>query len=114
MSFNTESGSYLDLEHTNDDVFLEPERRLLFAIFERAIRDFLSDSEYYEDAKSWFYNKEDFYTFSCPWICDYLGIDHDQLIEKVENLRFVCKARGGGTREIYEILGDYEKFGMAA
>lgn len=114
MSFNTESGSYLDLEHTNDDVFLEPERRLLFAIFERAVRDYLSDSEHYDDAKSWFYNKEDFYTFSCPWICDYLAIDQDKLIEKVENLRFVCKARGGGTREIYEMLGDYAKFGMAA
>ena len=110
--FSIESGSYLDPESNDDSLYLNPERRLLFALCERSIRDFLSDNPIeFEDAKQWLFNEEIFVPFSCPWVCDLLRFDQDKLLSRVTELRRVCKLRGGGTREIYEMLAD---FGMYA
>ena len=64
-----------------------PEQRLLFAILERAVRDFLGNRHADNAAaREWLFEKGDSATkspFSFDWICDELGIDTDYFLARL-------------------------------
>jgi hypothetical protein len=58
-----------------------PEKRLLFAILERAARDCLgAQLEDIEQSSTWLFIDEDDYStpFSFAWVCENLGVDPDE------------------------------------
>jgi hypothetical protein len=59
-----------------------PERRLLLAILERAILDFVGN----EEAEDWLFNSPDAgirSQFSFQWLCEQLDLDHAKIAKKI-------------------------------
>lgn len=69
-----------------------PEYGLVLAFFWRAVSDLLNESHSTisrpnaDDAKRWFHDRESRGPFSYLWACDYLGVDPDEMIGKIEAL----------------------------
>jgi hypothetical protein len=64
-----------------------PERRLLMAIFERALLDYVgNDKREYEEAKEWLFEgmpNEQMIQFSFSWICHQLDLELDEIRKKI-------------------------------
>jgi len=64
-----------------------PERRLLLAILERALLDFVgNDQKEYEEAFDWIFNNVETDSpeeFSFPWVCSYLDLDLADIKAKI-------------------------------
>ncbi len=91
---------------SNDDELIF-EKKLLIAILERAIRDFLASSnQLHNSAKEWFYSKDQDFIFSYLNISRTLGFNSDKLIERLNLLRTVARKNRRNSREIYRILSD--------
>ena len=66
-----------------------PARRLLLAVLERAILDFVgNDERELEDAQGWFFDDDDDGSdeFSFAWICDELDLDVIHIREKIRKM----------------------------
>lgn len=67
-----------------------PERRLLLAILERALLDYVgNDDREAEEAQDWIFG--DFGPtphpqFSFPWICEQLDLDMDRTLNKIKQM----------------------------
>lgn len=65
-----------------------PERRLLAAILERAILDYVgNDIDEAESATSWLFDddaEEPHYQFSCAWVCEALDLDYNDIAAKIK------------------------------
>ena len=67
-----------------------PERRLLMAIFERALLDYVgNDKKEYEEAKEWLFEgfpneRMEHFTFS--WICHELDLDITEIRKKISDM----------------------------
>ena len=71
-----------------------PEERLLLAVLERAIRDYIGGSaEDKADATEWLYTPVPLMQadgsrylepFSFPWLCQFLELDRNEMLEKLE------------------------------
>ncbi len=67
-----------------------PERRLLMAIFERALLDYVgNDKKEYEEAKEWLFDgmpneRMEFFTFS--WICHELDLNVADIRKKIADM----------------------------
>lgn len=71
-----------------------PERRLLSAILQRAITDFLSgDEELETSAKEWLFGEDDIHSFGFAYICEALDFHQEELRKAV--LRQFNAANGG-------------------
>ena len=64
-----------------------PERRLLMAIFERALLDYVgNDKREYEEAKEWLFESmpnEQMIQFSFTWICHQLDLEINEIRKKI-------------------------------
>lgn len=68
-----------------------PERRLILAILERAILDFVgNDQKEILEAEAWIFgddddaeNNDNFMTFSFAWVCQQLDLDIEDIREKI-------------------------------
>jgi hypothetical protein len=67
-----------------------PERRLLLAILERAVLDFVgNDSREIEEAEAWLFGDLDSPTneqFSFPWVCEQLDLDMYKIASKIRSM----------------------------
>ena len=67
-----------------------PERRLLLAILERAILDYVgNDQREVEEAEIWLFGDLEAPSramFSFPWICDQLDLDIPKIAEKIRSM----------------------------
>lgn len=82
-----------------------PEKRLLFAMCERAVRDlFSSETDEQEDAKNWLRQKDSQIAFSFPWICEVLDLNREQLLYRIMRLVEVGKNYKNSSREIYALI----------
>ena len=67
-----------------------PERRLLMAIFERALLDYVgNDKREYEEAKEWLFDEmpsELMGQFSFTWICHQLDLDITEVRKKISEM----------------------------
>jgi hypothetical protein len=71
-----------------------PERRLLSAILQRAITDFLSgDEELETSAKDWLFGEDDIHSFGFTYICEALDFHQAELRKAI--LRQFNAANGG-------------------
>ena len=65
-----------------------PERRLLAAILERAILDYVgNDPDEAESASSWLFDddgEEPQYQFSCAWVCEALDLDYRDISARIK------------------------------
>jgi hypothetical protein len=69
-----------------------PERRLLLAVLERAILDFVgNDEKEMDQAKEWLFGDLEFgpsdptaTEFSFPWLCQQLDLDIENITEKIK------------------------------
>jgi hypothetical protein len=88
-----------------DEVFVE--KKLLFAILERGIRDFISSNpNLNESAKKWMLECDPSYIFSFKNICSLLGFDAETLYNRLLTLRETALSNRRTSREIYKILDD--------
>jgi hypothetical protein len=64
-----------------------PERRLLLAILERAILDYVgNDPREIQEAEEWLFNSHDSGVkgqFSFIWLCEQLDLDHKRIAKKI-------------------------------
>jgi len=70
-----------------DSATRTPEQRLLFAVLERAVRDYLGGAkEEVEQATQWLYAEEHEAAepFSFPWVCESLALDRKLALGKLE------------------------------
>jgi hypothetical protein len=67
-----------------------PERRLLLAILERAILDFVgNDPREVQEAEDWLFNSPDAgirSQFSFQWLCEQLDLDHAKIAKKIRSM----------------------------
>ena len=87
-------------EHLNS-----PEKRLLFAICERAVRDLFSSVE--EErlaATDWFNDCEGNDAFSFPWICEVLDLNRKHLLSRIWSLYDIGINERNASREIYMLI----------
>ncbi len=67
-----------------------PERRLLLAILERAILDYVgNDAREVEEAEMWLFGDLDVPTneqFSFPWVCEQLDLDMYRISSKIRSM----------------------------
>ena len=67
-----------------------PERRLLLAILERALLDYVgNDQKEYEEVMDWIFESlalETAMDFSFPWICDQLDLDVADIRSKIKQM----------------------------
>ena len=75
-----------------------PERRLLLAVLERAILDFVgNDRKEVEAAEEWLFDEDvpqrPFEHFSLPWICQELDLDFAEVVDTVRNMPKRGKSR---------------------
>lgn len=88
-----------------DEVFVE--KKLLFAILERGVRDFISSNpNLNESAKKWMLECDPSYIFSFKNICSLLGFDAETLYNRLLTLRKTALSNRRTSREIYKILDD--------
>lgn len=99
---NIENDSYLSFSaHDSNQV---PEKRLLFAICERTVRDYLStNTQEHEEAKEWLFDTG-CAPFSFFWICDWLEMDKFILLEQIQHLYLRGRKRERASREIYDLI----------
>ena len=87
-------------EHLNS-----PEKRLLFAICERAVRDLFSAvDEEREAAIEWFEDLEGNEAFSFPWICEVLDLNQKQLLSRIWGLYELGLKTRNASRELYMLI----------
>lgn len=83
---DTEINSIFDLPNMTGT----PERRLLMAIFERALLDYVgNDQKEYEEAKEWLFESlpNDLMTdFSFAWVCQQLDLDIIEIRKRIEQM----------------------------
>jgi hypothetical protein len=64
-----------------------PERRLLLAILERAILDYVgNDPREIQEAEEWLFNSQECGVkgqFSFVWLCEQLDLDHKRIAKKI-------------------------------
>ena len=73
-----------------------PERRLILAVLERAILDYVgNESEEVQQAKNWLFGEDalDTNPFSFGWVCQQLDLDPIRVTRKIKNM-----PRRGGHR----------------
>ncbi len=74
-----------------------PERRLLLAILERAILDYVgNDPREIEEAEQWLFGdseRETIQQFSFAWVCEQLDLDAPKIAEKIK-----CMPRRGNRK----------------
>lgn len=67
-----------------------PERRLLLAILERAILDYVgNDPREIEEAEQWLFGDTEHSKheqFSFAWVCEQLDLDTPRIAEKIKNM----------------------------
>ncbi len=67
-----------------------PERRLLLAILERAILDFVgNDLREIAEAEEWIFSYNDISTagnFSFSWVCEQLDLDRNKISQKIRSM----------------------------
>jgi hypothetical protein len=67
-----------------------PERRLLLAILERAILDYVgNDQREVEEAEQWLFgdaNGETTQQFSFTWVCEQLDLDVPKIADKIRSM----------------------------
>jgi len=67
-----------------------PERRLILAVLERAILDFVgNDEKETEAAEAWLFGdleEKNFTEFSFPWICQELDLETDNIAKKIREM----------------------------
>lgn len=65
-----------------------PERRLLLAILERAILDYVgNDPREVQEAEEWLFNSPESGAkgqFSFTWLCEQLDLDHQRISKKIK------------------------------
>ena len=91
LNFRSESSDHSSVVSSeissSPDDRLTPEKRLLLAVLEQAIRDVLDhDKPHGKQAERWFFedwNTEHSLPFSLSWICRHLDIDMTQTQKKV-------------------------------
>ena len=89
-----------------------PEQRLLFAILERAVRDFLGNRQ--QDlisARDWLFDLgEDAAKspFSFDWVCEELGIDVGQFRSRLKKAEMSVRHRDGGYNPFSPFLREHE------
>ncbi len=89
----------MDLIGSEDDVFNlfgdpnttgSPERRLLLAVLERAILDFLgNDSDEIDEAEHWLFTEQNDSpqkAFSFAWVCSELDLDLNGVLDKIRKM----------------------------
>ncbi|NMC64224.1 MAG: hypothetical protein GYA55_13755 [SAR324 cluster bacterium] len=82
-----------------------PEKRLLYAICERSVRDlFSSFSEERDSAIEWLKDSEGNDPFSFPWICEILDLNREALLEKIWSLQKIGMKYQNASRELYAII----------
>lgn len=87
------------------DGLSSPEKRLLFAICERAVRDlFSSVKEEHDTAIAWLQDITGNAPFSFPWICEELDLELEQLASKIWSLYSIGKNARNASREIYSLI----------
>jgi len=110
MSTNFEERIVLDEDASGfldvPDFLNSPEKRLLFAICERAVRDLFSSSkEERAAAVAWFEDDEGNDPFSFPWICEVLDLNRRQLLAKIWSLYDIGANAPNASRELYALIG---------
>ena len=74
-----------------------PERRLLMAILERALLDYVgNESREVQEAEEWIFSDAVDFTskpFSFPWLCSELDLDTDDIREKIREMPRRGKSR---------------------
>ncbi len=100
------------LDEDSSGVFEVPEflnsseKRLLFAICERAVRDLFSSNEEERAASiAWFEDDEGNEPFSFPWICEVLDLNRMHLLSKIRSLHEIGANSPNASREIYALIG---------
>lgn len=88
------NGFFSDLDHDYENIFGapnqtgSPERRLLLAILERAILDYVgNDPREVQEAEEWLFGSHDGASrnqFSFPWLCEQLDLDHKRIERKIK------------------------------
>jgi hypothetical protein len=66
-----------------------PERRLLMAILERAILDFVGNNEReVQEAEDWLFDNQSStnYTFSFEWLCEQLDLDSGSIAQQIKDM----------------------------
>jgi hypothetical protein len=67
-----------------------PERRLLLAILERAILDYVgNDPREVEEAEQWLFgdlNSDEIQQFSFGWVCEQLDLDSAKIAQKIRSM----------------------------
>lgn len=64
-----------------------PERRLLLAILERAILDYVgNDAREVSEAQEWLFDPEEEGHFSFSWVCQELDLDVEIIAEKIRKM----------------------------
>lgn len=76
-----------------------PEKRLLTAILERAVRDYIgSNAEEMRAARQWIFDwnpdKASVERFSFSWICEQLDLNQRSLREQIKKLRRLVRKHG--------------------
>lgn len=87
------------------DSLSSPEKRLLFAICERAVRDlFSSAKEEHDSALAWLQDLGGNAPFSFPWICEALDLEREHLSSKIRSLYSIGRNAQNASREIYFLI----------
>ena len=114
--FLIEQNSYLFVDMTEQ--MKTPEKRLLFAMCERAVRDFLStDKDESENARAWLEDNEGANPFSFPWICECLDINREHILARIYRIASHAEKVKNSSRELYALIGfsnEEERIGIAA
>lgn len=64
-----------------------PERRLILAVLERAILDYVgNDTKEVSEAEQWFSDKESTFEFSFGWVCQQLDLDAPRIANIVQQM----------------------------
>lgn len=87
------------------DYLNSPEKRLLFAVCERAVRDLFSSSE--EERLSsirWFDDDGGNDPFSFPWICEVLDINRRKLLSRIWSIYDIGTGTPNASRELYMLI----------
>lgn len=97
------------------DFLNSPEKRLLYAICERAVRDLFSSNEEERAASiAWFEDDEGNEPFSFPWICEVLDLHRQHLLAKIWSLYDIGADAPNASREIYSLIGINNEEGRSA
>ena len=81
------------------------EKRLLFAVLERAVRDFLSTNEEEKaTARIWLEDIEGSDPFSFPWICEMLELNCNQLLDRIYRIKGFSEKVRNASREVYALI----------